>query len=76
MAKRRKSGVTIRAKELLIEHSLVIALEDLCGKLKAEGFRVSPGSIQTLMSDFKQSCRVLHSMGKLKGIRIEAAPSA
>jgi hypothetical protein len=70
MAKARKAGITIRAKELLIEHNLTIALDDLCAKLKAEGFRVSPGSIQTLASDFRQSCRVLGSMGKLKNLTV------
>ena len=71
--KRRKAGVTIRAKELLIEHGLTIALDDLCAKLKAEGFRVSPGSIQTLTSDFRQSVRVLNSMGKIKNLTVAAA---
>ncbi len=74
--KKPTEGVTVRAKWLLIERGLNWPLDDLCKKLTAEGYTVSRSSMQTLTADFRQSCRVLFRLGKLKGIEIEEKAKA
>ena len=64
----KKAGVTTTAKMLLIANEMAISLDDLCSELEKKGFTVSRSSIQTLMGDFRQSVRVLHEAGKLKGL--------
>ena len=64
-------GITVRAKWLMIERGLTISIDDLCAKLETEGYKVSRGSIQTLMGDFRQSCRVLWRLDKLKGLSVD-----
>ena len=64
-------GVTVRSKELLIEHGLTMPIDDLVAALQAEGYKPSSGSTGTLLADFRQSCRVLESMGRLKNLKVD-----
>lgn len=63
-----KVSVTIRAKELLIQHGITQTAEQVFGLLKAEGFNPSMQTLKVLCADFRQSVGVLSRAGKTKGI--------
>lgn len=64
-------GVTRRALQMMVEHELRIGIEELTAKLAAEGYSVSPMTLRTQASHFRQSVSVLAELGELKGMEIE-----
>lgn len=67
---KNKPGVTTRVKLLLIEHGIDKSADELQTMLKDEGYRgIKLSSVTTIAADFRQSCRLLKSAGKLRGVK-------